>query len=216
MRGYRINPALAAYSLNPRRRRRGYRRNVYALNPSLGSLTRSVRGVFDINFIKQGGAGVLGLVGTITASNMLAQAVLPHLSGMLPAAVTTGYGGIALKAVVRATTAWGLDRFVLGTLGPKLRTPARAGMALAIVGSAVLELMGKTFMLGANDGGQTVHSFVPSGLAGYMRTGSTIAGVAGPRMGAYARPRLAGTAGVPTGMAGTVGNSAHKKLYSGD
>jgi hypothetical protein len=212
LRGYRINPALAAYAMNPRRRRRSHRRNAYRLNPAASGLMKSVTGVFSPAFITQGGGAVVGAVAVITVSNMAAVYLVPYL----PAGTTTGIMGTVLKAAVRGAVAYGLDRFGGPILGG-MRNPARVGMGLAIVGSALLELLGKSFVLGVGDGAQTPQSFMPGSLAGYLRPGLPGMGAyARPvGVGAYSRPRLGDTGGVASGMAGT-GNTAHRRLYGGD
>jgi hypothetical protein len=212
LRGYRINPGLAAYSMmNPRHRRHRGRRHA-RLNPMVGGLMKSVTGVFSPSFIMQGGGAVVGAVAVITVSNMAAAYLVPYL----PAGTTTGPIGIVVKAAVRGGVAYGLDRFV-GPMMGRMRNPARVGMGLAIVGSALLEVLGKSFVLGQGDGAQTVQSFMPGSLAGYLTPrmpgmGRTGAYAISPDLGAYSRPRLAG---VPSGIAGT-GNTAHRKLYGGD
>lgn len=215
MRGYRVNPSLAAYMMGNPRHRRGYRGN-----PASGVL-RGATSAFSLPALKMGGFGLLGLVGTITVSNVIANFLVPYLPGMF----TQGYAGTATKAAVRGGTAYLIDRF-LGGLAGRNRGALLAGAGLAVVGSALLEVMGKTFVLGAGDGIQQVGNFVPG--VPLVGAGGGTAGV-----GSYAVRRLSGArgyvvnpstsraeassgvGGVRGGMAG-VGNAAHKRLYGGD
>lgn len=202
LRGYRVNPGLAEYLMNPRRRHRGHRRrHAYRHNPA-GGVVQAMTGVFDFRFLKQGAVATAGAVVTLTVANH----ALIFLTPYVPGTMQIGMIGTVTKAAVRAGTAYVLDRYVVGKISSD-HMSFRVGAAIAIVGSALLELMGKQFILGLGDGAQTLTSFAPAGIGSYVEHVSSRAGTA-----SYVRSMRGGSGGGIGSLDG-IGNEAHQRLY---
>lgn len=203
LRGYRVNPYVAEYLMNPRRGHRSGRGRRH--NPAGAGLMKSMTGVFDLRVLQQGAVATFGTLSTLTIGNW----VLVQLQGYVPVAMQVGIIGTVTKAAVRAGVAWAIDQYVVG-LVTRDHTSYRIGAAIGIVGSGMLELMGKTLRIGLGDGTQTIAEFTPAALSGYVRGGPTA-------LRSYVRtPQGMGRAGGVGSLSGALGNDAHARLYGGE
>jgi hypothetical protein len=207
--GYRINPELALYGLNPHHRRRrrshhaAYRRHRrsayrhhYHHNP--GAITALFSRPMAV--VVPASVGVLGAVGSVTVGNWVGSLVAPYLPAGL-AGTPGSMQAILVKAVLRTGVTIGADRYL--PLSPPNKQCLRIGAGIAIVGSALLEFMGKQFVLGANDQAQLPGQYL--GLAGYVpRRLGQVNGLQG-----YVNKRLGGYVG------GTPVDRSHDRLYGG-
>lgn len=171
----RVNPILAQY-LNPRRRRRkgGHmarrHRRHHRNPPEIAQILHHPGDVLIPPLI----AGV-SAYSVVTGGNYL---MVNFLSTYLPTALPGTVTDVLTKAGVRAAVAWGGD-YLVKRSAPHYLGAYRIGAGLGIVASAVMEFLGKTFILGLGDEAQM--------------PGSALAGVAGA--GAYLRQPLRGLAG---------------------
>lgn len=207
MRGYRINPYVAEYLMNPRRRRHGRGRHHYRSNPASGVL-RAVQGTFDMRSIQSGAVATGGALLTITVGNLALSYIAPYA----PASLQTGYFGIAAKAAVRSGIAFLLDMYLVGKITSD-RTAFRIGAGIGIFGSALLEALGRSLIIGQGDASQTIQSFVPvsiPGLTSYSRGGGLTRGTS---VNAYSRGGRVSMGALNVGNGTMLGNEAHQRLY---
>jgi hypothetical protein len=139
----------------------------------------------------------------LTVGNM----ALGYLAPYAPAMLQSGYMGVATKAAVRSGVAWALDRYLIGMV-TRDHTAFRVGAAIAIVGSALLEFLGKSLVLGQGDTAQSIQQFVPTALGAYL-PGRNLRG-----LDAYTRSlRGVGMGSLNYGGPTQMGNQAHQRLY---
>lgn len=201
LRGFKINPYVAEYLMNPRRRRGGRRRrHSYRSNPA-GGVMRAMTGVFDLRYLQHGAIATAGTLATLTIGNL----ALTYIAPYAPAVIRTGYLGIATKAAVRAGVAWALDAYVVSML-TRDHTSFRVGAAIGIVGSAVLELMGTRLIIGMGDTGQTPQSFIP-GMGSYINDRNLQSYIPAGRVS------MAGLGALNVGHGSQLGTEAHQRIY---
>jgi hypothetical protein len=166
----------------------------------MGAMT----GVLDMRAIQSGAVATGGALATITIGNL----ALTYVAPMLPLQLQTGYIGVVAKAAVRAATAWALDQYVIGMI-TRDKGAFRVGAGIGIFGSAILELLGKSLVIGMGDQAQTLQQFVPTAIGAYV-----------PRAMVSAYTRRGMLSGSPAGVASSVaglshiGSNAHARIYN--
>lgn len=177
-------------------------RRRYGSNPHVPSFAAALRNPLAV--VMPGVVGIGAAVGVVTVGNYIRRSFLS----------TINFGGetgnIVINAVVRGGVAYAGDRFL--PLGQH-RGAFRIGAAVGIIGSAVLEFMGTSFVIGAGDSSQTPQSIF-SGLSGIGAYQRALAGRGG--VGAYQRSgiNLRGVNGAP-GVPGVGrGPSGADRIYS--
>lgn len=189
----RHNPFLAEYGLlNPRRRGGGRRRSRYRHNPPAFSAA-TIRNPMGV--VMPGLWGLGGVYVPITVGNYLVGLLAPTLPML---AAPDMLGGL-LRAGVRGAVAWGADRYALGAVGGD-RGAFRTGAAIGIIGSLVMDFLGRPLLIGPGDQALSpTYAFdaLTSGVAGLRAYApATRMLTAMGETGAYApRPRLAGSLG---------------------
>lgn len=173
--------------------RRGRRRRYGRNPPEFSEILSHPTDVIVPGLVATGAA-----IGVVTIGNYVQQQFLSSMAGSF-----TGSTGILMRAAVRGGVAYAGDFLVKGS---PYQGAYRTGVVVGIVGSAVLDFLGKSFTLGLGDTAQTPQSIL--GLAGagaYVNT----RGMRG--MDAYTRARLNGLGGVNRGPQAA---SMHR-LYGG-
>lgn len=169
---------------------------------------KAMTGTFDMRSIQQGAVATGGALLTITVGNLALSYIAPYA----PASIQTGYLGIAAKAAVRSGVAWALDKYVIGMIS-RDHTAFRVGAGIGIFGSALLEVLGRSLIIGQGDASQSLASFSPVSLTGvgvYTRGGNLTRGT---NVSSYVRGGRAGVGALNIGSGVQLGNEAHQRLY---